>query len=281
MGVTLPALTPAQESLFLTLAGRAFDSRLPRPFLGDPLADDILAVTGYELVKFPAFDSERGDPRTKVFDIAVRAKRLDEMVQAFIAGHPDAVVLDLGAGLDSRRVRVDPPATVDWYDIDFPEIIALRREVLPERALAHGIGADVRDLQWLDAVPVDRPTVIVADGLLAFLSQDDFVGLVRRLVDHFPSGELATNSYTTYAMYAVKHASALSAIAADAAFPGFNDPRAPERWVPGLELVEEILLTRAAEVAELPLLTRLSARLCAPSRGLSRMVGTTLLRYRF
>jgi hypothetical protein len=56
--------------------------------------------------------SGHGDPRTKVFDIAVRAKRLDEAVRRFVTRHADAVVLDLGAGLDGRIFRVDPPSTV-------------------------------------------------------------------------------------------------------------------------------------------------------------------------
>lgn len=42
MSTTLPAFTPAEESLFLTLGGRALDSRLPRPFLADTMADEIL-----------------------------------------------------------------------------------------------------------------------------------------------------------------------------------------------------------------------------------------------
>ena len=46
MSMTLPAFTPAQESLFLTLAGRALDSRLPHHFLGDTMAEGILRKTG-------------------------------------------------------------------------------------------------------------------------------------------------------------------------------------------------------------------------------------------
>ena len=53
MSIALPAFTPAQESLFLTLGGRALDSRLPRPFLGDTMADEILTTVGYDLAKFP------------------------------------------------------------------------------------------------------------------------------------------------------------------------------------------------------------------------------------
>ena len=54
--------------------------------------------------------------------------------------------------------RVAPPATVDWYDVDFPEEIAARRLLLPARPNAHGIGADLTGLHRLDAVPAaSRP----------------------------------------------------------------------------------------------------------------------------
>jgi O-methyltransferase involved in polyketide biosynthesis len=281
MSITLPAFTPAQESLFLTLGGRALDSRLPHPFLGDTMADEIITKIGYDLSKFPALTTKMLDPRTKVFDIAVRAKRLDELVRRFVIHHPDAVVLDLGAGLDGRVFRVDPPPTVGWYDVDFPEVVSLRPQVLPQPTNAHNIGADLTDPHWLYDIPTDRPAVIVADGLVAFLTQDDFVSLLNRLTSHFPSGELAFNLYTTYAIWTLKHTRGMAAIAGGVVNPGFNDPHQPERWVGGLKLVEEIILTGAPEVAELPLIWRLTSRLAAPSAAVSRMIGTVVLRYRF
>jgi O-methyltransferase involved in polyketide biosynthesis len=281
MSITLPAFTPAQDSLFLTLGGRALDSRLPHPFLGDTMADEIITKIGYDLSKFPALTTKMLDPRTKVFDIAVRAKRLDELVRRFVIHHPDAVVLDLGAGLDGRVFRVDPPATVGWYDVDFPEVVSLRPQVLPQPTNAHNIGADLTDPHWLYDIPTDRPAVIVADGLVAFLTQDDFVSLLNRLTSHFPSGELAFNLYTTYAIWTLKHTRGMSVIAGGVVNPGFNDPHQPERWVGGLKLVEEIILTGAPEVAELPLIWRLTSRLAAPSAAVSRMIGTVVLRYRF
>ena len=187
-------------------------------------------------------------------------------MRRFVVLHPDAVVLDLGAGLDDRMFRVDPPSTVDWYDIDFPEVIAVRRQVLPQPTNAHSIGADLTDPNWLDDVPTDRPAVIVADGLIVFLTQHDFVSLLNHLRGHFPSGEVAFNQYTTYAVWAVKHLRGLAAIAGGAANPGFNDPHQPERWVDGLKLIEEIFLTRAPEVTDLPPIVRLTSRLAAPTR---------------
>ena len=62
---------------------------------------------------------------------ALRAKMLDDRVRSFIAAHPDAVVVDLGAGLDTGVFRVSPPAAVDWYSVDLPGVIALRNQVMP------------------------------------------------------------------------------------------------------------------------------------------------------
>jgi O-methyltransferase involved in polyketide biosynthesis len=109
--MTAPTLTTAEDSLWLTLCGHAIDSRRARPFLGDPVAADIAARAGRDCGTFPM-------PASSVTDIALRAKKLDGMVHRFVTAHPDAVVLDLGVGLDHRTARVPVPSTVDWYDVD-------------------------------------------------------------------------------------------------------------------------------------------------------------------
>jgi O-methyltransferase involved in polyketide biosynthesis len=176
--------------------------------------------------------------------------------------------------------RIAPPATVDWYDIDFPEVIAARQQLLPARANAHGIGADLTDPHWLDAIPTGRPAVIVADGLLAFLTQDEMIDLLNRLIGHFPGGELAFNGYSRFAIWAAKHYHGTQSVADLIRSPGFDDPREPGRWNPRLPLVREILLTREPEVAEFPLALRRFTRLAAHSTAWSRR-GTTVLQYRF
>jgi O-methyltransferase involved in polyketide biosynthesis len=101
--------------------------------------------------------------------------------------------------------RVAPPSTVDWYDIDFPEVITAREQLISDRANAHGVGTDLTDPNWLDAIPTDRPAVIVADGLLAFLTQKDIISLLNRLTSHFPGREVAFNGYSRFAIWAAKH----------------------------------------------------------------------------
>ncbi|MEV6908486.1 class I SAM-dependent methyltransferase [Amycolatopsis sp. NPDC051071] len=273
MATTSPTFTPAEASLFLTLCGRALDSRQEHSILHDTTASEIVERTGTNTADYP-------HAKTGMRDIALRAKKLDGVVRDFIAVHPNSVVVDLGAGLDSRMIRVDPPSTVDWYDVDLPKVIAARRKLLPQPANAHFVAADVADLSWIDELPTDRPAVIVADGLVAFLAQPALTAALRGLTAHFPEGEIAFNGYTRFHVWALKHYKGTNSIADAVANPGFDDPHAPERWNPDLTLVEEILLSRAPEVAGYPLFMRLATRLAALSTAWSRR-GTTVVRYRF
>ena len=77
-----------------------------------------------------------------------------------------STVLHLGCGLDSRVFRIDPPATVRWYDVDLPDVIDLRRRLYPERHDYELIATSVTDLRWLDGIPADRPVLVVAEGLV-------------------------------------------------------------------------------------------------------------------
>jgi O-methyltransferase involved in polyketide biosynthesis len=141
--------------------------------------------------------------------------------------------------------------------------------MLPDLANAHGV-ADLADPGWLDHIPTGRPTVIVADGLMAFLTQQDMISLLNRLIDHFRSGELAFNGYTRFAIWAAMRYHGTQSVADLIRSPGFDDPREPERWNPRLKLIKEILLTRGPEVAEFPLALRVFTRLAAHSTAWSK-----------
>src|SRR5581483_11582398 len=136
-----------------------------------------------------------GVPSSAVRQTALRAKMLDARVRAFVAQHPDAVVVALGAGVDTGMLRVGPPATVDWYNVDLPHVIALRDQLLPAGDHGHSLAASLADDGWADQIPSDRPTMLVADGLLAFLSEPVVVNLFRTIPEYFRSGEIALNDY--------------------------------------------------------------------------------------
>ena len=105
---------------------------------------------------------------------------------------------------------------------------------------------------------------------MGFLTQDEMVSLLNRLISHLPGGEIAFNSYTRFVVWAAKHSHGTRSVADLIRFPGFDDPREPERWNPKLKLVKEILLSREHEVAQFPPALRLYYRLAAHSTAWSR-----------
>ncbi|WP_406636586.1 class I SAM-dependent methyltransferase [Amycolatopsis sp. WGS_07] len=261
-------LDPLRETLLLTLHAKALDSQSPHPILGDVHSARIAAEIDYDFARLKVKPS-------LVCGTALRAKKLDDAVRAFVSAHPDAVVVDLGCGLDPRALRCDPPDGVDWYDVDFPDVVALRSQFLPSQC----IGADLTSSGWVASLPRDRPAMIVAEGVLPFLPGDTFQRMVQGLTAHFGAGELALNGYTRFAAWSMKYHPTIKAIGITAA-QGFDDAHEPEKWRAGLTLAEEQLLTRAPEVACFPQPLRGVTRVMGWSAALSRQ-GTRVLRYRF
>src|SRR5262249_37398811 len=151
-------LTREKETLLPTLYGRALDSRATNPILGDTYADAAVRRLDYD---FEQLDLPQG----AAISVPLRAKHLDGWTRELLAARPGATVLHLGCGLDSRIYRIGPPATVRWYDVDHAEVIALRRRLYSEHPGYTMIGTSVVDLRWLDAVPTDKPALVVAEGL--------------------------------------------------------------------------------------------------------------------
>jgi O-methyltransferase involved in polyketide biosynthesis len=270
-------LSPLEQTALLTQYGRALDSRWPRPILGDTLADAIVEKIDYDFAAL-------GVPASVVCQSSLRAKMLDERVRAFTSQHPDAVVVDLGAGLDTGVFRVGPPATIDWYSVDLPGVIALREQVMPANGQAHSVAASVADDNWPDTIPADRPAMVIADGLFAFLPEAVIVAVFRRVTEHFRSGELAFNDYGRigwFSRLAVKLAPQrmFSQVGSQWGYAGFKDARVPETWNPRLTLIEEASLAHAPEVDLFPGWIRLATKASGKSKAGARKA--RILRYRF
>ncbi|MGB6208901.1 class I SAM-dependent methyltransferase [Mycobacterium sp.] len=273
MRIAITEFTPIEQTAFVTAYARALDSRWPKPILGDTLSDEIVADIDYD---FQAL----GVPSSAVRQTALRAKLLDDRVRAFISEYSDAVVVALGAGLDTGMQRVRPPATVDWYSVDLPHVIALRDQLLAADDNAHSVAASLADDDWTDSIPSDRPTMLVADGLLAFLPEPVVIKLFRAIPEHFRSGELAINDYgrvSRLSLMAMKVA--FSAVGTQWAYRGFKDAHLPETWSPRLKLVEEASLAHAPEVDVYPAGVRVSTRLMGKTKAGARTA--RILRYRF
>ncbi|MCC9183577.1 class I SAM-dependent methyltransferase [Mycolicibacterium mageritense] len=208
---------------------------------------------------------------------------LDRLVDQFIADHPDAVVVELGCGLETRMHRLAPPVTVDWYDIDLPDVIALRRQLIPELDRGHPIAASLTEPGWLTEIPCEQPAIIVADGVLGFLTEADNKQILRTITDHFTAGgELIFNAYTPLVARMMGALRVLRDVGIPKNYRGYGiaNPHAIEELNPNLTFIEEQLGAQAPEADQFPWATRLIAKIFARWRAQARR-GVWIVLYHF
>ena len=252
-------LTPEQETLLVTLYAR---SQPENPLFFDPKARDILDRVDYDFSRLHV-------PYKTVVLICQRAKKPDAVSRAFLAEHANGVVLHLGCGLDSRFWRVDN-GQVDWYDLDMPPVIELRRQFYPEHERYHPIASSVTDLDWTNAVaPKDRPVLVVAEGLLMYLAEADVKRLFLRLREVFPGCRLIADVFSKMtARSATRHPS-LKQTGASIGW-GIDDPREVEGWAQGIRLLEEWYFTQDPDLNRLNAGYRIAYKLAGAFKMVQR-----------
>jgi O-methyltransferase involved in polyketide biosynthesis len=260
------------------LSGRAIQSQWKNPVLRDPWAEEAMRHIDYDLSKQltgVASWSMWKDIGPTI--IATRAATFDLLTTRFLTDHPDATVLHVGCGMDSRVFRIDPPAGVQWFDVDYPDVIDLRRQLFPERDAAyHMIGAPLDDLRWLDEVPRDRPGLFIAEGVLHYVSETEVKALLNAVVAHFPSGQMIFDICNSLIL---KRAGANVGGTGATYKWGLDDPQEIKRLEPKLELIKEFKPSELVAFDRFPFWMRAMFRAMEVSPALRRTERTLVYRY--
>lgn len=245
-------LTEEQETLLVPLYAKAVESRQPNPIFVDEKVQEILEHIEYD------FDSLKV-PRKTVVTLCIRAKKIDGYTREFLMNHPGGIVIHLGCGLDSRCTRVD--GEVEWYDLDMPEVIDLRRKFYEETDTYHMIPSSVSNLGWIDSIsPQDRPVLVIAEGLLMYLKEADVKALILTLKAVFPGCDLVFDAYSVLTARSAGEHPSLKKTGAVIQW-GIDDATAIEQWADGIRLKEEWCFTQAEDIAKLGFGYRLAFRI--------------------
>lgn len=222
-GVKLHGVT---KTMLFTLYCRALDNESRQPVLGDHYASEVLK-TVYEHIplKIKLATTER-------YIVTLRAKRFDGWAREYLAAHPDAVVLHLACGLDSRAFRIEVPDTVTWIDLDVPEVISLREGRYPSRPGYRAVAASATETDWLADLPHGRPLLMIAEGLLMYLPRSQVKALLHRLTGRFGEGQLL---FDVVAPWVAR----LSFLSGYELHWGTDEPREIEKWNPRLSLMDD------------------------------------------
>lgn len=193
------ALSGVAETLLLPLYIRAMESQRPDALIKDDKAVALIK----KLNPDSSWITKMGVDENDKVGLVLRNREFDRYARDFLARHPESVVIHIGCGLDSRFERVDN-GTVEWYDLDLPEVIELRRKLIGgEGARYHLLSCSVFDSTWLNVVSVhrQRPFLFLAEGVLMYFEEAQVKWLFMTVRDHFPGAEFVCDAYSPYMVW--------------------------------------------------------------------------------
>jgi O-methyltransferase involved in polyketide biosynthesis len=233
-------MNEVNRTLFIPLYGKARVSQ-KGILLSDPTAEEI-----WEAEAFPI----RGKSKSKwlAYNMAMRARVFDDWTEEMLREYPDALVLHIGCGLDSRCRRVKVPYRL-WFDCDFPEVLAIRRKYFPESEIYRMIPLDAAKPEQIAALPDYGTAVVVLEGLTMYLPPDDLRGFCAALADKYPQVHILADFYTEFGAKASKYKNPVNDVGVRKLY-GVDDPDALLDGLP-VGVVREHSFTPASLVDEL------------------------------
>lgn len=167
-------MTGVPETMIQTLYARAMESEREGHLIYDKKAMEIVKEMDYDFTKAKEDAMMRNG-------VVARTIVLDELVQNYVTAHPNAVVINIACGLDTRFYRVDN-GKLRWFNLDLPVTIEVRKKFLEETGRVSVLPYSAMDEAWAEEVhktldaetDLDNetcPTLVIIEGLTMYLSQ--------------------------------------------------------------------------------------------------------------
>lgn len=238
-------LNNESKTLFIPLLGKARMSK-ENIFLKDPKAEEIISKINYY------FNSLKQSKWLSMY-MSLRAYLIDELCNKYIENHQNATIVHLGCGLDSRCLRVNQNYNT-WYDIDYENVIEIRKKYFEEDSKYKMIGSSILDFKWLDKVKNNQNVIVIAEGLTMYLKEEEIKELITKLNKKFKFVHLIFDAYSKKGVKMSKIKNPVNQMEAKIKY-GIDKPEDFLKLNKNLEYVETHLIKK--EDNKLPGLTKL------------------------
>ena len=209
-------MNSVSKTLYIPLYGKSYVSKKGL-FIDDKKAEEIWTAEGFSL---------KGKSKSKwlAYYMGVRSAVFDEWVKRQMAAMPDAVVIHIGCGMDSRVIRIGAQKH-KWYDVDFSDVIEERKRYYAETDDYQMIAGDARVCGWLTDIPENKSAIVVMEGVSMYLTVDEMQNLADSLCSHFESIMLLVDAYTSFAAKMSKRRNPINDVGVTEVF-GIDNPQA-------------------------------------------------------
>jgi O-methyltransferase involved in polyketide biosynthesis len=190
-------LSDVSRTAILTLLCRVVESEKKNPVLNDPMAvlclERLMSISSEEgknrIMKWKKMYAGRNtrDARAR----ALTARSFDTITSLFISNNPGCTVINLACGLDTRFWRIENEKC-KYVELDLPEMIELKREILRDHLDYELIGCSVLDTSWIDRVASNGNSgfLLLAEGLFYYLPKQDAIRLLGVIARGFSRSQL-------------------------------------------------------------------------------------------
>ncbi len=193
-------LSEISHTAFLTLTCRAVETEKKNPVFNDPMAVLCLErlmslVSEKEKNRIIKWKKMYGGIQVRDAKLRIRTViRFDSIANLFISSNPGCTVINLACGLDTRFWRIDNKKC-RYIDLDLPEMIDLKREILKDYLSYELIGCSVFDTSWIDQVTSNGNSnfLLLAEGLFMYLPEQDAIRLLQVISRRFDRSQLVSD----------------------------------------------------------------------------------------
>ncbi|MBT2332457.1 class I SAM-dependent methyltransferase [Variovorax paradoxus] len=183
------SLSAVPSTLRIPLAARASgDAMFPQMAVRDAYAASILEKIRDEGQALP-------EDRATIYSILSRTRRFRSLAQEFLKQHPGGHVVNMGCGLSHYFQWLDDGRS-RMTDADLPEVMALRRELIPETHPRHDARAfDLTSAHWWDELDLPRkrqarPVFLFTEGVLMYLQPQQAQAVLATFGERAPAGSV-------------------------------------------------------------------------------------------
>lgn len=177
-----------QETLIIPLYSRKLCSELYPNLYRDEMAVHLIDQIDYDFSQVEK-KSHGLMQRFGSLEVAMRQNDLAFEVRDYLKVHPNAAVVNLGCGLDSTGRSCDN-GSCKIYNLDFPDVIAVRNELLPAGEREENIPCDLNNTEWFSKIDASGGAVFFASGVFYYFLTEQVKTLVQGMADAFSGGKL-------------------------------------------------------------------------------------------
>lgn len=177
-----------QETLIIPLYARKLCAEQFPALYQDEYAAKICESIDYD---FSMLEAKKNNTMYQFGGLegAMREKDMIWEITDYLKDHPKAAVVNLGCGLNMTG-RMADNGTCHIYNLDFPEVIKSRTELIPTGEREENIACDLNDFSWMDRIDAASGAVLYAAGVFHYFTEQQIKDMVVAMADKFPGGRL-------------------------------------------------------------------------------------------